>query len=330
MVSDPAIHPSLQPERELPELVVPGGMVRDEFRAMGTSITILLPEFEASNALLVRELFEEWEQALSRFLPESELSWLNEHPGEQVIVSKLLYSVLTASLAAAEATRGVYDPTMLDQLMQLGYDRSFDKLPGSLAASAYEGYPGGGWRNIRVNEMLRSVMLPAGIKLDFGGIAKGMAVDAALERLRHAGVSSALVNAGGDLATLGLPLFADHWAVALPIKDTCWTIPLHHGAIATSGIARRHWSQGQAARHHLLNPLTGLPADSGMWSVTTVAARCEQAEVGAKTAFVLGMEQGKAFLREQQLAGLLVDAEGHWDTVGSWPRKLMIKVGAYE
>jgi thiamine biosynthesis lipoprotein len=272
---------------------------------------------------IVGSLFQEWEQTLSRFLAESELSQLNAHAGTAMAVSDLLYTVLATALSAAQATQGVYDPALLEQLVQLGYDRTFDDLPAVSFDPIIPGEPGGGWRGIRVNPIYRHVTLPTGIKLDFGGIAKGMAVDAALEQLRLSGVSPALVNAGGDLAVLGLPPAAEQWPIAVPGRERYWTIPLHSGAVATSGIAHRHWWQGQTLRHHLLDPRTGLPAQSDLWSVTVVADRCEQAEVAAKVAFILGSRQGADFLRRHRIAGLLVREDGTWESVEPWPAHLM-------
>ena len=289
---------------------------------MGTTISLLLPENQAELGVqIVRTLFTEWEQTLSRFLPESELSRLNRQAGIPTAVSDLLYHVLATALTAAQATRGLYDPTMLDQLVQMGYDRSFDDLPAVRSAFLFPGEPGGGWRGIRVNPLSQYVTLPVGIKLDFGGIAKGMAVDAALENLRLSGVHAALVNAGGDLAVLGLPPTAEHWQLAVPGRERFWTIPLRQGAVATSGIAHRHWWQGQTLRHHLLDPRTGLPAQSDLWSVTVVADRCEQAEVAAKVAFILGSKPGADFLRRHRIAGLLVREDGTWETVEPWPAR---------
>jgi thiamine biosynthesis lipoprotein len=299
-------------------------MCREEFRAMGTTISLLLPENQAEQGIqIVHTLFTEWEQALSRFLPDSELSRLNQQAGTSVAVSDLLYHVLTTALTAAQATQGVYDPALLDQLVRLGYDRTFDDLPSVRFAPIVPGEPGGRWRGIRVDHIRQRVTLPVGIKLDFGGIAKGMAVDAALEKLRQGGVSPALVNAGGDLAVLGLPPAVEHWQLAVPGRERFWTIPLRQGAMATSGIAHRHWWQGQTLRHHLLDPRTGLPAHSDLWSVTVVADRCEQAEVAAKVAFILGSQQGADFLRRHRIAGLLVREDGTWQAVEPWPVQLM-------
>ena len=292
---------------------------------MGTTISLLLPENQMERGKqFVQTLFADWEQTLSRFLPDSELSQLNQQTGVPVPVSELLYRVLATALTAAQATEGVYDPALLDQLVRLGYDRTFERLPTvSQFDPIIPGEPGGRWRGIKVDPIHRSVTLPAGIKLDFGGIAKGMAVDAALEKLRQSGIQTALVNAGGDLAVLGLPASAQQWQIAVPGRERHWSMPLRHGAVATSGIARRHWWQGQQFRHHLLDPRTGLPAQSDLWSVTVVADRCEQAEVAAKVAFILGSRAGADFLRKYRMGGLLVHQDGTWATVEPWSTRLM-------
>ncbi len=312
-------------------LHVPSGMARAQFRAMGTTISLLVPEeYLQRGEEIVRTLFADWEQTLSRFLPESELSQLNRLSGKAVVVSELLFTVVSRAIAAAQATDGLYDPTLLNQLVQLGYDRTFDELPVELPAAEHATHPGGRWRNIHIDQVLRLVTLPPGVSVEFGGIAKGMAVDAALEHLRLEGIHTALVNAGGDLAVLGVPPLEKQWPVEVQGKTRSWVIPLHHGAFATSGVARRHWIQGTQVRHHLVDPRTGLPAQSGLWSVTVAAARCEQAEVAAKVTFLLGIEQGSEFLRRHALAGLLVQEDGTWTTAGSWPREAMLHEGKKE
>lgn len=303
---------------------VPSGLARSHLRAMGTTISLLVPADDLKQGEeIVQTIFADWEQTLSRFLPESGLSQLNRLAGNPVIVEELLFTVMSRALAAAQATGGLYDPTLLNQLMQAGYDRTFDELPAEQPAAQYQASPGGKWRDIEVNQGLRLVTLPTGVGIDFGGIAKGMAVDAALKQLRLEGIQIALVNAGGDLAVQGVPLLEQQWPLEVQGKACSWVIPLKRGALATSGVARRHWRQGTQARHHLLDPRTGLPAESGLWSVTVAAALCEQAEVAAKVAFLLGEEQGSEFLCRHDLAGLFVREDGNWTAVGSWPREAM-------
>ena len=309
-------------------------MRRESFRAMGTTITVLAPTGHATRAAeATRTLFDEWEHALSRFLPESELSHLNAQAGAPVAVSPLLWDVLTIALRAARATDGRYDPTLLRQMLAIGYDRTFEEIRGGVPAAprpAEETPPrllGGDWRRIRLDPARRLVTLPEGAGLDFGGIAKGMAVDAALDQLWALKLPPALVNAGGDLAVAGQPPHQPDWPIAAPGRDRHWTIPLRHGAIATSTIMRRNWRQGDTARHHLIDPATGEPAQSDLLSVTVVAPLCRQAEVGAKVALLLGAAAGARFLEEHGMAGLLIPAVGEdYLTAGRWPRELMREI----
>jgi thiamine biosynthesis lipoprotein len=304
----------------------PEGMCTQRFRAMGTTVTLIVPVAQSEQGMaIVQALFQYWESTLSRFLPASELAYVNSHAGETIAVSELFFTVLSHALDASRQTSGIYDPTMLRQLVQLGYDRSFDSMAARVDDASVDGpddkqLP---WQSVGLDAERRLVSLPIGVALDFGGIAKGMAVDAALNALREAGIENALVNAGGDLALSGLPVGQQEWVVAVSGKDEQWNIPLRRGAMATSGIARRHWMQGEHVRHHLLDPRTALPAENDLWSVTVMAGSCEQAEIAAKVAFVLGSEEGKETIREQRLAGLLVFQDGGWEPVYPWPMQFM-------
>ncbi len=301
--------------------VVPAGLRRTSFGAMGTTVALLLPD-DASELYtrVVRELFDVWERTLSRFQPDSELSRLNRQTGTPTVVSELLFSVLTTALDAAAATGGLYDPTLLPQMLYVGYDRTFGEMDADQPAPLAS-YPPvtAGWRDVALDAATRRVTLPHGVGLDFGGIAKGLAVDAALDTLRRQGISRALVNAGGDLAVIGLPPALDHWPIAIPGRDRQWVLALERGAVATSGIARRYWRQDGIERHHLLDPRSGLPAESGIWSVSVVASTCAQAEVAAKVAFILGAVRGVRFLEDHRLAGVLVARGGRWYPAGEWP-----------
>ena len=326
MVSDQALpqatqYPALT---HLNQMSVPAGMGRAQFRAMGTTVSLLLPDAQLHIGVeATRNLFVEWEQTLSRFLPESELSRLNQQAGTAVNVSPLLFHVLQAAWNAARETEGLFDPTLLTQLIHIGYDRTFDDIPAVIPASEQTLLAGGAWREIRLERRRRRVTLPAGAGVEVGGIAKGMAVDAALAHLHTLGIQTALVNAGGDLAVMGLPLGYEHWPLAIAGKNRAWSIPFQYGALATSGVDRRHWQQGTLTRHHLIDPRSGESAQSGLWSVTVAAGSCQQAEVAAKVAFLLGAEQGRTFLNDHGLSGLLIHNDGSWTCAGSWPVTLM-------
>lgn len=299
----------------------PQGLGRAAFHAMGTTVSLFAPTGALPEARRVTcALFDKWERTLSRFRPESELSRLNASAGLRVAVSPLLLTTLLKALDAARATRGVFDPTILQRMIEIGYDRDFAALPSRLpAAPAGRRSRTSAWREIVVDEERRLVRLPAGVGLDFGGIAKGLAVDAALDQLVEMGATPALVNAGGDLAVYGAPPDLPAWPIVAPGRNERWVIGLERGALATSGLERRHWMQGNQSRHHLIDPATGEPSASGLWSVTVVAGACAQAEVAAKTALILGAKRGARFIETTRLGALLVERSGAWNAVGAWP-----------
>jgi thiamine biosynthesis lipoprotein len=292
------------------------------FDAMGTEVHVLLSSERRDAITAVRELFIEWEARLSRFLPESELSHLNARAGEAVVVSPLVFDVVAASIEAARASDGVFDPTLLRQLVRIGYARSFEHVHPASCNARENPLPGGGWRNVELDRHSRLVTLPAGSGLDLGGIAKGMAVDAGLALLRRRAVEAALVSAGGDLAVLGHPPGARAWAVLVGGDPEGDVVQLAGGGLATSGIARRTWLQGGARRHHLVDPRTGEPAEGDLQEVTVAAGSCKVAEVAATVSFVLGSQRGADFISARGLAGRLTRTDGTYVTVGAWPTRL--------
>ena len=292
------------------------------FAAMGTEVHVLLPSGRGGAITPVRELFQEWETTLSRFLPESELSRLNADAGQPVVVGRLLFDVVEASIAAAKATDGIFDPTLLRQLARIGYEGPFEKLRGSLPPTRSTSEEGGGWRGAVLDRHSRTIVVPAGCALDLGGIAKGMTVDASLDLLRARGVEAALVSAGGDLSVLGLPPGGRAWPVLVGDDVEGEVVHLMRGALATSGIAKRTWVQGGLRRHHLLDPRTGEPVAGDLHEVTVAASSCRVAEVAATACFVLGSDRGSEFLASHGLAGLLTRENGTQVTVGSWPSRI--------
>ena len=302
-----------------PELAVPRGLWPHRFRAMGSDIHLVLPARRASDAArAVEHLFAEWEDVLSRFRPESELSLVNAQAGTPVTVGPILLAAVEAAVEAARATGGLFDPTLGHELVRLGYDRSFEEI-GDVPAACARPRGGGAWRTIVVDRDGGTVTVPPDGALDLGGIAKGMAVDASLELLGGLGIETALVSAGGDLAVLGLPPGRRAWDVLVGGDPRGPVVPLVRGALATSGSARRHWRQGNVARHHLIDPGTGEPAVSGLREVTVAAGTCRMAEVGATVAFIAGPRLGPALLKRLAVAALLVTTADEQIVVGRWP-----------
>lgn len=286
------------------------------FAAMGTTVTVRLdhPDADALTAQ-VGEMFQQWEATLSRFRPESELSGLNARAGSPTRVSPLLGRVLGAALCAARATGGVFDPTLGRQMVSAGYATSIT-IPSGAGLRRAPARPGGGWRDIVLDHSASTARIPEGVAVDLGGIAKGMAVDAAVTLLTAAGVRHALVDAGGDMRVVGL--HGAGWPVGLTDVPGQF-LTLRDGALATSSTARRRWKVAGVEHHHLIDPRSGAPARSGAWSVSVAGRTCEHAEVAAKCALILGPVDGAVFLARHGLAGVISPTTGEPIMVGKWP-----------
>jgi len=298
------------------------------FRAMTTDVYAWACTADAQVVRQVETLFHAQERCMSRFDAASELSRLNASPDRQVAVSPALFAPLTAAFWAADATGGLFDPTLLAPLAAAGYDRSFEHIVERAsfrwtAAPELAGMPGvqhrrlASYRQVTLLAATQQVERPPGLGIDLGGMGKGWAVDRAADLLN--GEAPFLVNAGGDLFAHGLPGDAHGWRIDVehPLQPERWIarLRLTHHALATSSVMKRRWRQDGQTMHHLIDPRTGQPADTDVLSCTVVAGRTVVAEILAKAALILGAEAGLAWLGEMPGAAALVytsDRQVRW------------------
>jgi FAD:protein FMN transferase len=294
---------------------------------MNTDVEVLSPVREsdilwAKTVDAIRGVFEDVENRLSRFRPDSELSALNGFAGEPFPASPLLFRAVRMAVEAARATAGIFDPTILRALEAAGYDRSFELITSTRGRS--EATVLGGYRSIQCDDDTHTIRLDPEQRIDLGGIGKGWAVDLALE----AAVSrpDICINAGGDIAARGSPGIDDGWTITLedggqdepgPGTGRPVTVLIRDAAMATSTVLKRRWSVDENL-HHLIDPRTGRPSESPFRSVTAVAASCAQADVAAKIALLMG-EDGLAFLEERGMHGLAVRHDGSTVSTSLWP-----------
>ena len=284
------------------------------FRAMNVAVHLIA--IDASPGALEAAAAEvhECENRWSRFLPNSELSRLNDRDTGTVALSEETYELVSAAVDAWRVTDGRFDPTILPSLKAHGYDATFaDISPDD--GDEVEPMWSPGCIAIDLDPLNLTVTLPTGMQLDLSGIAKGHTADRVVAALVASGASGAYANLGGDLRVAGSAPSDHGWVIG--VEDpfdrhrTIVTIALRDGAVVTSTRLQRQWTRGGVPQHHLIDPRTGAPARSGVAAVTVITSSASTAEVLAKAAFVDGLDGGLELLAEHGVTGLLVADDGN-------------------
>jgi len=274
------------------------------FRAFGTDVGVLVHAATPLDALRVHALFQSLHRTLTRFDGGSELSALNARAGEEVAASAALLRAVGAALWAARVSDGLVDATVLDALEHAGYANSRDgttpaPLVDAIAAAPARRpatpRPSARWRDIALDPSRRTIRLPAEVRIDLGGSAKGLAVDLAAELLGRRATYA--VNAGGDIRIGGTHTIPRTVHIRHPLNDEiAHSFALTTGAVATSGLQTRLWRTERGFAHHLIDPGRGTPAWTGVIQATALASTALEAETLAKTALLRGPHAGRDLL----------------------------------
>lgn len=141
-----------------------------------------------------------------------------------------------------------------------------------------------------------------GMAVDLGGIAKGYASDKVASLLKGKGVESAVYSLGGNVYGIGTKPNGEKWEVALanPLdgNDYCGLISIEDQAVVTSGGYQRYFEEDGKKYHHIIDPKTGRPAESGLLSVTILCESGTEADVYSTALYVMGLEKALEFWKE--------------------------------
>ncbi len=279
------------------------------------TITVYTPDEKTAEEVIGAAFarMEEVERATSIFDEESQAFQLNQdgYLGEP---SDDLWQLITMSLDYTQITDGCFDITVqpLLELWEAGLWKESKEVQQSRINKALELV---GSDKIVARDK-KIYFLGEGMKITLGGIAKGYAVDRALEVIESMGIKHALVNAGGDMATLGSKPEGEPWFIALVNPDdetqSLANFNIVNKAIATSGNYERYFDPEKKA-HHIINPKTGYSTQECI-SVTVIAENATRADALATGVFVMGPEDGIELI--ESLADtecLIVSAD--WTTV---------------
>ena len=237
-----------------------------------------------------------YERVFSKTIEGSEVWQLNHASGEPVTVSEDVRRVLAASLELYRASGGAFN-VAVGRLMALwNFKSRTPALPEESALQTALEASDAGCITLEGNE----ARLPAGMEIDLGGIAKGYIADRVAELLREGGAETALLNFGGNIVTTAPKPDGSPWRIGLQSPGGAWgedywaVTELGAGTVVTSGVYERGFELGGKRYHHILDPRTGYPAESGLLSVTIRGSESMTADGLATAALVLGAEKGIA------------------------------------
>ncbi len=287
---------------------------------MGTvvEITVVPPNQEA-----IKEAFDaikEVDQLMSTYKPESEVSILNRQGQNRL--SSQTSRIIQEAIKFSEVTNGAFDITCRPLVNLWRTAKKEEKIP--TVQEIEEARSLVSYKKIILQGDLVKFQEP-GMQIDLGGIAKGWAVDKAIQALKKRGVRAALVNAGGDLFALGKRGLWKKWDVGIQHprdgEKVLSTIEVSNRGVATSGDYRRYFTLEGKRFSHIVDPRTGETVEDVPMSVTVVAPDATTADALATGIFVLGPEEGMRLIESLPgVEGLIVSEGMRMDASSGWSK----------
>lgn len=290
---------------------------------MGTRLVmtvVVADAVEAERAFdAVEAEFARIELVMSEWRKDSLVSLVNRRAGlRPVTVTRELFGVISAALEVSRLTGGAFDPSWAALHGLWDFRPGKHRLPEEAEIEAR--LPLIDSRLIEIDQARMTVELKKkGMAIGLGGIAKGYAVDRAMELLSALGIDNAIIRAGGDIRVQGSRERGEPWRIDIkhPREDRMLArLPLTNISISTSGDYERFFVKDGTLYHHIIDPRTGLPA-RGCRSVTILAPDTMTSDALSTAVFVLGPEAGLRLVeRLEGVEAIIVDASGATLTSG--------------
>ncbi len=272
---------------------------------MGTVATITLSQSDTAQiekALSICEkTTEELNNTLSIFIPDSNLSKLNNANGGWVELKPATKELLILSRKYNKISHGVFDPTVSDLVKLWGFNTKehIKKIPPQKEIDEIRQRCG--IQNIIISNNFARIKNP-GIKIDLGGIAKGYAVDCCFNKLRQNGLTNFIINIGGNLRVSGRASAERSWIVGVqnPFdkKKILGKIKVPSGwALATSGNYERFEYINGKRYAHIIDPRTGYPV-MGMAGTTVISSKAVETDAMSTILYILQVKEGTEVLKQ--------------------------------
>lgn len=239
---------------------------------------------------------------ISAWQEGTEVSEINRNAGIQPVrVCDELYGLLKRAVHVSKLTEGLFDITFasIDKLWY--YDRVMKSLPSH--ESIRNSVRNINYEYIRFNDADQSVFITnKGTKIELGASGKGFVTTKMKSLLIHTfGITSGLINAGGDLVCWGKKADGSDWRIGVvdpnDKKKQLAVIPVHNKAIATSGSYERFAEFNGKKYSHIIHPKTGYPVE-GILSVTVISTDAEMSDAIATSVFLMGVAKGLHFVNQ--------------------------------
>lgn len=257
---------------------------------------------QAANAAIVQ-----LEDKISWRVEGSDVQRLNESAGTDFIpIGEDTWDVLRTALDVCQASGGAFDVT----IAPLSWLWDFDSDPHLPQRETIESLlPTVDYENVSLQNDGTAALQTHSTALDLGAVGKGAACDAAVEAYRQQGVKGAVVAVGGSVGVWGKKPGGQPWKVALRDPDSdgsLGTISIDQGFLSTSGSYEKQFTQDGKTYHHILDPATGYPAESGLVSVTVWSDSGALSDALSTACFVLGLSDSLPLLEEFGCQGIFI------------------------
>lgn len=244
---------------------------------------------------------------------DSEISKLNENGS--IVFSDELGEMITKALKLYDSTDGAFDITVLPLMEAWGFTtEDYHVLSDETIAEILQKV---GADKLEWDADTNTMTLGEGQEIDLGGIAKGFTSSRVMEIFREDGVTSGMVSLGGNVHLLGTKVDGSKWRVGIQdpndSTDMLGILEVDDCAVITSGGYERYFEEDGVIYHHIIDPATGKPANSGMTSVTIVSEDGTLADGLSTALFVMGVDKASEYWKQHadEFDAILADEEGN-------------------
>ena len=246
------------------------------------------------------------DEELSRTREDSAVSQLNRaEAGTSVEVGAELYDLIARALAFSQATDGAFDITLAPVSSAWGFTEDAYRVPAQEELEGLLAHVGSEHVHL---DGTSAVSLDQGTQIDLGAIAKGYASDAVAAIYQEHGITHGIVDLGGNTWVCGGNLKGEPWRIGVQDPARAGEAEAYTGILrmvdgfaVTSGGYQRYFEENGKTYHHIIDPATGHPAESGLTSVTVVAdgtvGNGTMCDALSTALFVMGEERALDFWR---------------------------------